>query len=158
MRTWDPARASKIIAEEAAGERNVVRVLRQLTDAFGFIEKTAAPEIAEAFNVTLADVRGVVSFYEDFRTRPPGARVVKICQAEACQASGCRALTADVLAELGIALGETTPDGKLTVEAVYCLGACPRGPAALIDDALFLPSGPDAKDELLGRCREGRTS
>lgn len=158
MRIWDPAKASRIIAEEAAAERNVVRVLRQLVDAFGFIEKSCQPEIAEAFNVTLAEVRGVVSFYEDFRTEPPGQRVVKICQAEACQAAGCRAMTVEVLSELEIELGETTPDGKLSVEAVYCLGACPRGPAALIDDALFLPTGPDAAQELLQRCQKDAAS
>jgi formate dehydrogenase subunit gamma len=82
-------------------------------------------------------VHGVVTFYHDFRTQPAGRHVLKLCRAEACQSMGCEALVEHLAAEHGISMGETTPDGRLTVEAVYCLGNCALSPAALMDGDLI---------------------
>ncbi len=85
-------------------------------------------------NLSRADVRGIVSFYHDFRSAPPGRHVLKLCRAEACQAVGALALGERLLARLGVAWGGTSTDGSLTVEPAYCLGLCACGPAALLDD------------------------
>jgi formate dehydrogenase subunit gamma len=93
------------------------------------------PLIADALNLSKAEVHGCITFYHDFRAKPAGRHVVKLCRAEACQAMGADALHAEVLRRLDIDWHETTRDGAVTVEPVFCLGLCACGPAALIDDA-----------------------
>ncbi len=78
-----------------------------------------------------------MAFYHDFRREPAGRHVVKLCQAEACQAMGCRDLAAHARDTLGVALGETTGDGRVTLEATYCLGLCATAPSAMIDGAVL---------------------
>jgi formate dehydrogenase subunit gamma len=97
------------------------------------VPEAAKPLIAHALNLSRAEVHGVVSFYHDYRAEPAGRHVLKLCRAEACQSVGGTALHRDVLSRLGLEWGGTTPDGRLTVEAVYCLGLCATAPAALLD-------------------------
>jgi len=93
--------------------------------------------IADALNLSRAEVHGVVSFYHDLRNKPPGRHVLKLCRAEACQAMGGDALAAAAEAILGAHLGETSADGAVTIEPVYCLGLCACAPAAHLDDKPF---------------------
>jgi formate dehydrogenase subunit gamma len=111
-------------------------VLHAVQDALGHVPPSCVPAIAEGLNLSRAEVHGVVSFYHYFRTTPPGRHVVQICRAEACQAQRQRALESHAKASLGVDFHETTADGKLTLEAVYCLGNCACGPAVMIDGEL----------------------
>jgi len=134
---WSPARAEEIIAPYLSREGALLPILRALQEAFGCVPREAAPLVARALNLSRAEVHGVVTFYHDFREAPPGRRVVKLCRAESCQAMGAEAAGRFLLAALGLPhadpWGGTTPDGAVTVEAVYCLGLCAVSPAALID-------------------------
>ena len=107
--------------------------LHAVQQAFGHIPRSATAPVATRFNLSRAEVRGVISFYHEFRETPPGRHVLQLCRAEACQSVGAVALAREVLAQLGIAWGETTADGSLTLEPVFCLGLCACGPAALLD-------------------------
>ena len=89
--------------------------------------------IADALNLTRAEVHGVVTFYHEFRDHPPGRHLLHLCRAEACQALGCESLAQHVRARLNIGWHETTSDGAVTLEPVFCLGLCAIGPAALLD-------------------------
>jgi formate dehydrogenase subunit gamma len=135
--TWDPASAEVMIAERARLEGPLLPILHALRGAFGHIPREAVPMIAEALNLSRAEVHGVITFYHDFRAAPPGRRMVKVCRAEACQSRGGEAAGRFLLAALGLGAedrwGGTTADGSVTVEAVYCLGLCAVAPAALID-------------------------
>ena len=111
-------------------------MLHAIQDRLGFIPPAAAHRLAEALNLSHADVEGVISFYHDFRAAPPGRHVLKICRAEACQAMGAGALEARLKGRLGIDFGQTTPDGAITLEPVYCLGNCALSPACMIDGQL----------------------
>ena len=91
------------------------------------------PGIATALNLSRADVHGVVTFYHDFRRTPTGRHVVKLCRAESCQARGAAAIEKAATDRLGVPMGETRPDGQVTLEPVYCLGLCAVGPNALVD-------------------------
>jgi len=133
-RTWDEDEARAIIATHSQGEGPMLPVLHALQAAFGFISEEAMRLVAAALNVSRAEVHGVVSFYHDFRTQPGGESCLKICRAEACQAMGGEALAAGLLQKLGVDWGGTTADGRLTVEAVYCLGLCACAPAAMRGD------------------------
>ena len=108
-------------------------ILHALQESFGYIDQAAEPIVAEALNISRAEVHGVVTFYHDFRHAPAGRHVLKLCRAEACQAAGGDALAARAESRLGIALGDTTADGRVTLEAVYCLGLCSVSPSAMID-------------------------
>ena len=94
---------------------------------------SAEPLIAEALNISRAEVHGVVTFYHDFRRKPAGRHVLKLCRAEACQAAGGDAIAERAEQRLGIALGGTAADGSVTLEPVYCLGLCACAPSAILD-------------------------
>lgn len=133
-RSWDESEAEQIIAAHAGREGPMLPILHDLQAAFGFISEAAMRLVAARLNVTRADVYGVVSFYHDYRQEKPGRHVLKICRAEACQAMGGEANAAKLLDRLGLDWGATTPDGRLTVEPVYCLGLCACAPSAILDD------------------------
>ena len=122
-----------ILERHAGREGALLPILHDVQAAMGFVPEAAIAPIAEALNLTRAEVHGTLSFYHDFRRAPAGRRVVKLCQAEACQARGSRSVTAAAEAMLLVRLGETSLDGEVTLEPVYCLGLCASGPAALVD-------------------------
>jgi formate dehydrogenase subunit gamma len=112
--------------------------------------------IADALNLSRAEVHGVMTFYHDFRSEPAGRTVVRICMAEACQSMGCRDLAAHAERRHGVALGDTSADRELTVEEVFCLGNCALSPAVMIDGALFGRVTPERFDDLVAAARDGR--
>ena len=126
-------RANEIAAAHLALEGPLLPILHAVQHEFGHIPDAAVPRIADRLNISKAEVHGVVSFYHDFRTEPAGRHVVKLCRAEACQAMGAEALVARAEDRLGVAMHQTTRDGAVTLEPVYCLGLCACGPAAMVD-------------------------
>ena len=124
-------------------------MLHALQAAFGYIDQGVVPLMAEALNLSRAEVFGTISFYHDFRKAPAGRHVVKLCRAEACQAVGADALHAHCKASLGVEWHGTTADGAVTLEPVFCLGLCAIGPAALIDDRPAARLDPARLDRLL---------
>lgn len=127
----------------------LLQALRAIQAEQGWIADVAVATVADLFNVTHAEVRGVVSFYEDLRETPGGTTIVRICRAEACQAVGARALIRHAEARLGLAMGETDPRRDLTLEAVACLGLCACGPAMIVDGTLHGRVDPAAFDALV---------
>jgi formate dehydrogenase subunit gamma len=131
---FDEARAQEIIAGHLGLEGPLLPILHAFNEEFGFVDDAAVPLIANALNLSRAEVHGVLTFYHDFRRAPAGRHVLKICRAEACQSRGSEDVARRSLSELGVGWHETTRDGELTVEPVYCLGLCASGPAALLDE------------------------
>jgi formate dehydrogenase subunit gamma len=136
VRPWDDAAAHAIIAARQALEGPLLPILHGIQEAFGYVDARAVPLIAAALNLSRADVHGVISFYHDFRAEPAGRHVIRLCRAEACQSMGSDRLAAELERALGIKMGGTTPDGRVTLEATYCLGNCALSPAAMIDGKL----------------------
>lgn len=133
MAAWSEAQATDIIRRHAGREGPLLPILHDIQEAFGHVPAAAVPVIADALNLTRAEVHGVVSFYHDFRDKPAGRHVLKLCRAEACQSVDGEALAQRVLDHFGVPWGGTTPDGRVTVEATYCLGLCASGPSAMLD-------------------------
>ena len=127
----------------------LIEILHDVQKAFGCVPAGSVPVIARALNLSRAEVHGVVSFYHHFRTRPPGKQVLQVCRAESCQAAGGRALERHATSSLGIGFGETTPDGRLTLESVYCLGICACSPAVMLGEELHGRVTPERLDALL---------
>lgn len=132
---WNADVAREIVARLSKLDGATLPILHALQDEFGCVDPSAVPLIAEALNLSRAEVHGVVSFYQDFRSKPAGRRVIKICRAEACQANGCEDLLEELRSRRGLAPDEHG-DEAVTIETVYCLGNCALGPSALVDGEL----------------------
>lgn len=130
---WNAARGAEIIAEHSHLEGATLVILHALQEAFGYVPEPAVPMIASALNLSRAEVHGVFTFYHDFRREPAGRHVLKLCRAEACQAAGGDVLAARAAAKLGITVGSTTADQRVTLEPIYCLGLCATAPSAMLD-------------------------
>lgn len=129
---WDADMAKSIIEARKGLPGATLPILHALQERFGFVDPSIIPEIAEALNLSRAEIHGVVSFYRDFRTTPPARHILKLCRAEACQANGCEALVQHLEQRHG--LRPDQPDSpRLTIDTVYCLGNCALGPAGLLD-------------------------
>ena len=150
---WSEARGAEVIAACVDQQGATLPILHALQEAFGCVPAMAVPMIARALNLTRAEVHGIVSFYHDFRSDPPGRHVLRLCRAEACQSLGADAVAAHVRQRLGVDWHDTTVDGAVTLEPVFCLGLCAVGPAAMLDGAP-LARMDDAKiDTVLERVR-----
>jgi len=123
--------------------------LHDIQDLLGHVPPEGVPAIAEVFNLSRAEVHGVVSYYHHFRSAPGGRRTVRICRAEACQAMGADALVEHAQRHLGCKLHETSADGAVTLEAAYCLGLCASSPALMIDETPHARVTPQRFDALV---------
>jgi formate dehydrogenase subunit gamma len=133
QQSWNEARLCAIVAEFKTLEGPLLPILHAVQEAFGYVPQLAVPIIARELNLSRAEVHGVITFYHDFRDKPAGRHVLKICRAEACQSMGCEALVRHAEARLGVECGSTAANDQVTLEAVYCLGLCAMSPAAMID-------------------------
>lgn len=124
-------------------------ILHALQDHFGYIPTESVAVVARGLNLSRAEVHGVISFYDWFQTAPGGSKTLYICRAEACQAMGAAALEASVKKLLGIDFHQTSRDGSVTLQPVYCLGNCACSPSVMIDDRLYSRVDPARLDELL---------
>jgi formate dehydrogenase subunit gamma len=129
------AEIEAILARHAGREGPLLPMLHALQEAYGHVPAAAHAPICAALNITRAELHGVISFYHDFREAPAGRHVLKICRSEACQAVGAEACRS-VCWPSRCRLGRDHPDGRVTVEPVYCLGLCACGPAAMVDGAV----------------------
>lgn len=132
--TTELAEVVHAVAEEHRDERGPLLVmLHAIQERLGYVDPAAVPLLARELNLSRADVHGVVTFYRDFRTEPAGAVTVRVCRAEACASLGAERVLADLELSLGIGLGETTADGAVTLDQVFCLGNCALGPSGQIN-------------------------
>ncbi|GII58357.1 formate dehydrogenase subunit gamma [Planotetraspora thailandica] len=126
------------IAARHRDERGALMpILHAVMEEMGHVDPAVIPVLADELNLSRADVYGVITFYHDFRQTPPGRRTVRICRAEACQAVGAAELVDRAKSRLGVGFGETTADGAVTLEQVFCLGNCATGPSVQVDDRLY---------------------
>lgn len=142
------------IAENRHLDGALLPILHAVQAALGWIPEGAVAPIAQALNLSRADVHGVLTFYHDFRRAPPGRHVLRVCAAEACQAMGARALLAHAEQRTCAVDHGISPDGRFTVEPVYCLGNCALSPAVLLDGELHGRVTPERLDALLARNRD----
>lgn len=131
-------------------------ILHAIQDALGHVPAAAVPVIAQGLNLSRAEVHGVISFYHHFRSEPPGRHVLQLCRAEACQAMGARELERRLRERLQIGFHETTADGAVTLEPVYCLGNCACAPSAMLDGEVRGRLGAEALDQWLDDCGVAR--
>ena len=127
------SRTAAVVNDLKGLEGSLLPILHGIQDEFGYVPGESLPVIADLLNLSRAEVHGVVTFYHDYRNHPAGRHVLKLCRAEACQSMGGDALAAKLQQLLGIGFHETTQDGAVTLEPVYCLGLCACAPSAMLD-------------------------
>jgi len=153
-RTQIAARTAEIVGDMRGLEGPLLPILHEIQHEFGHVPAESLPVIAQALNISNAEVHGVVTFYHDYRKQPAGRHVLKLCQAEACQSMGSEAATARISGMLGIGLHETASDGSVTLEPVYCLGLCACAPSAMLDgEVIGRIDDPDTMDEIVQAVR-----
>ena len=153
---WSTERA-RATAVAHAGERGaLLPVLHALQREFGYVDPRAVPVVADVLNLSRAEVHGVVTFYRDFRSEPLGRRVVKVCRAEACQSVGADRLVSHVQERLGIGFGQSTADGAVSLDQVFCLGNCALGPSVMVDGIVQGRVDPPRLDALLAESAPAR--
>ncbi|MDH0645881.1 formate dehydrogenase subunit gamma [Pseudomonas sp. GD03858] len=143
----------RVLAREQDTPGALLPILHAIQAGAGYIPEMAVAEIAHALNLSLAEVRGVISFYHDFRTTPPARHSLRLCRAESCQSRGAEALAAQLREELGLSDHGSTEDGALDVRPVYCLGACACSPALELDGQLYARITPERLRALVAGCR-----
>ena len=144
MARIDEQTTRDIVAQFDGKPEMLVQILQTIVSRFGWVPAETIRQLAEELNLSRADVHGVVEYYHDFRTAEPGKHIVKICQAEACQAMGSRELTAHA--------NKTLTD-DVTLEPVYCLGNCACSPAVMVDGKTYGRVDESRFDDLLEAMR-----
>lgn len=152
---YDEATLRNLVGAYVGATGGLMIALRAVQETFGHIPREAVPVIAHIFNLTQAEVKGVYSFYDDFKTAPVARTVVKVCQAEACQSVGSHQLTERVVQALGLELGETSDDRSLALEPVYCLGLCSCGPSMMVGEKLYARAEGKRLDGILSSIPKG---
>jgi formate dehydrogenase subunit gamma len=142
-------RVRALVAAHRGDRGALLPILHRIQAEFGWVDQEVVPVLAAELNLSRADIHGVISFYTDFRSEPAGRTTVKLCRAEACQSVGAERLLAHAEQVLGIKVGQTTPDGSVTLEQVFCLGNCALGPAAQINGRMHGRLDPQRLDDVL---------
>lgn len=132
-----PDLVRSIVDEHRHQRGPLIEILHDIQDRLGYIDPDVVPLLATELNLSRADVHGVVTFYKDFRSEPPGRVALHVCRAEACQSMGAERLVSQLEESLGIKVGSTTPDGSTTLDQVFCLGNCALGPSAQINGRVY---------------------
>ena len=144
----DSCSIDAIVTQFGARPEMLVQILVAIVKAHGWVSPEVIRQLAHVLNLSRADIHGVVEFYHDFRTEPPGRHIVKICEAEACQSMGSRALAAQAAA---------AASEDVTVEAAYCLGNCACAPAVMVDGKTLGRIDGERFAELLSKLGESRS-
>ncbi len=148
----DKDTTSEVVRRFGARAEMLVQILQAIVMRHGWIPEATIRQLADELNLSRADVYGVVNYYHDFRTEAPGTHIVKICQAEACQAVGSRELTDHARQSLGTDMHGTSDD--ITLEPVYCLGNCACAPAVMINGKTHGRITHERFDELLAAIKD----
>ena len=143
--TIDRGSVASIAQRYEARPEMLVQILQAIVTEHGWVSEDVIRQLADILNLSRADVHGVVEYYHDFRTEPPGDHIIKICQAEACQAMGSRDLTRHA---------DSSIDSDTTLEPVYCLGNCACAPAVMVNGKTYGRVNAERFDTLIATMRE----
>ncbi len=140
---------TEIVDTHIGREGPLLPILHEVQDDYGHVPDEALRVIADKLNLSRAEVHGVMSFYHDYRERPSGRHVIRLCRAEACQSVGSEALADRARELLGLDWNETSADGSITLELVFCLGLCACAPAATVDGKLVARLDENRLDDVI---------
>ncbi|MGE4338904.1 MAG: formate dehydrogenase subunit gamma [Pigmentiphaga sp.] len=152
----DLAAVQAILSRHAGQPGILLPVLHDVQDELGCIPPEAVPVIAQAMQLSRAEVHGVITFYPHYRSTPAGRHHIELCRAEACQSMGANALVAHAERRLSCDLKATSADGRYTLDPVYCLGLCAQSPAMMVDGQPYARLTPERFDAILDQLGEAQ--
>lgn len=144
-----------IFDKYSSEKSSLIPLLQETQERLGYVPRDVIEEIADFLDVPVSKVYGVATFYAQFRFEPLGDHVVKACHGTACHVSGAENITETIEEELGIETGETTEDGKFTLQRVACLGCCSLAPVIMVDGKTHGNLTRDKTKEVIERYRNG---
>ena len=147
------AKIQGLIAQHKGLPGALLPLLHAIQDEIGYVPEESYLSISKALALSVAEVHGVVTFYHHFRSHPAGKHILQICRAESCQAMGSEKLEASIKAKLGIDYHQTTSDGAITLEPIYCLGNCACSPSVMMDDEVYGRVDSQKMAELISEAR-----
>jgi len=137
----------ELLSKYSADKSNLIQILNEVQEKCGYIPEFAQSEISEYLNISRAEVYGVITFYSRFTLKPRGKYSISICLGTACFVKGAEKVLEEAKKTLGIDVGGTTKDGKFSIEAIRCIGACGLAPVFTINEEVF----PRATPELINK-------
>ena len=143
-----------LIERYGKSRASLIPVLQELQATYHGISEYAMQEVADRLDIHPVEVYGVVTFYSFLSESHHGAFVIRLCRTISCDLSGKDRVARQLEADLGIAFGETTPDGKFSLEWASCLGMCDQGPALLVNDSVFTRVTPEQVHQITAACRK----
>ena len=147
------AKIQGLIAQHKGLQGALLPLLHAIQDEIGYVPEESYLSISKALALSVAEIHGVVTFYHHFRSHPAGKHILQICRAESCQAMGSEKLEASIKAKLGIDYHQTTSDGAITLEPIYCLGNCACSPSVMMDDEVYGRMDSQKMAELISEAR-----
>jgi len=145
----DLAPLEEVLNEYASERGAIIPVLQRTQEIYGYLPRVALERIAKRMNVPVSQVYGVATFYAQFSMMPKGRHTVEICDGTACHVRGAAQIIKVLEQELGIKAGETTPDMRVTLRVVFCLGSCALAPVAVVDGQIVGRLVPDKAAKLV---------
>lgn len=139
----------EILEKYTQDKDNLIQILNEVQDKYGYIPKTAQKEVSDYLKVPLAEVYGVITFYSRFTLKPKGKYNISVCMGTACFVKGSEKLLDRVKERLKIDIGETTPDGKFSIEETRCLGACGLAPVFTVNGEVYGKATVQKVDEII---------
>ncbi len=142
-----------VLAEKGKDKGALIYLLQSAQELFGYIPIDAIEDISEATGVPAADIYGVITFYSQFRMKPMGKHVIRICEGTACHVNGAKGILTTLETELKIKVDETTEDGVFTLLSVACIGCCSLAPVIMIDNETYGSLTPDKTSQIIKKYR-----
>ena len=142
-------KVNEVLASYTGDKAELIPILQQVQQAFGYLPEEAMSQIADFVNVPECSVFGVATFYAQFKFTPVGRNIIKVCRGTGCYVKGAPRLLDEIEARLGIKDGETTPDMEYTLETVACFGSCALAPVMVVDDKVYGNVNPERAIEIL---------
>ena len=139
----------KILSKYTNDKSNLIQILNEVQEKFGYVPTIAQEEIAKYLGIEVAEVYGVVTFYSRFTLKPKGKYAISVCMGTACFVKGGEQILERVKQKLGIEEGQTTEDGKFSIDATRCIGACGLAPVFTVNEEVYGKATPQKVDEVI---------
>jgi NADH-quinone oxidoreductase subunit E len=130
-------KTSKVLDSFTGNKAEIIPILQQVQQVFGYLPEEAMAQVAEFVNVPESSIYGIATFYAQFKFTPVGRNIIKVCRGTGCYVKGAPRLLDEIEARLGIKDGETTPDMEYTLETVACFGSCALAPVVVVNDRVY---------------------
>lgn len=131
----------------------LIPVLHKIQNLYGYLPEDLLKLVSEELKVAMSEIYGVASFYSFFSLEPKGEHVIRVCLGTACYVKGSQLILDELSKQLNVEVGKTTNDGKFTLEATRCLGACGLAPAMMIDEKVYGRLSPEHVTDILKEYR-----